>query len=58
MSKIPGFRSGKAWKMALAGFVYGVVVLVVIFAVIDPPKDAPKNTEVNSPPGQCKGIYS
>ncbi len=34
--KIPGFRSGKPWKMALAGFVYGLFLLIIVIAIIDP----------------------
>jgi hypothetical protein len=34
--KIPGYRSKKGWKMALATFGYGFILLVIIIAIIDP----------------------
>lgn len=41
--KIPGFRSKTPWKMALAGFCYGLVLMVAVIAIINPsspPTDA------------------
>jgi hypothetical protein len=34
--KIPGYRSRKGWKMGLATFGYGFILLVIIIAIIDP----------------------
>lgn len=44
--KIYGFRSKTTWKMALAGFAYGLVAMVIVIAIIDPSSEAPNTTQV------------
>lgn len=42
--KILGYRSKTPWKMGIATFIYGLVIVVVIIAIIDPssePTSAP-----------------
>ncbi|EEG78122.1 hypothetical protein [Dethiobacter alkaliphilus] len=36
LKKLPGFRSGTPWKMAVGGFFYALLLMVIVIAVIDP----------------------
>lgn len=37
--KLFGYRSKKPWKMALATFTYGLVLMIVVIAIINPSSD-------------------
>ncbi|WP_332629185.1 hypothetical protein [Halalkalibacter flavus] len=50
--KILGFRSKKGWKMGLATFGYGFILMVIIIAIIDPSTEettAPVEAEETTP---------
>lgn len=46
--KIPGFRSGKGWKMGVATFFYAFVLMVVVIAILDPPTEDPATAAKSS----------
>lgn len=41
MIPIPGFRSRTPWKMALASFVYVVVLMIIVITIVNPSSDKP-----------------
>lgn len=34
LQNIPGFRSGSAWKMLLAGWLYAIVITYILVTLI------------------------
>lgn len=43
--KIPGFRSGKKWKMVTASVFYGILLLFFIGAMSSDPDNTPQQTK-------------
>jgi len=56
MIPIPGFRSRTPWKMALAGFVYAVVLMVIVIAIINPSSETPMR-DTSLPSASNEGLY-
>lgn len=48
--KIIGYRSKKPWKMAMATFFYGLVLMVIVIAVIDPSTEDNNDEADNNTP--------